>query len=1759
MALLGKISAVVTANTTDFTRKIGDVKSELEGLKRRADGYRLNLDTNALDKTLTKLQLFRRTLQEAFGKKIDTGPLQDLYKAYEDLGKPLTKVKNQIESLAYSTQAFLYPALEQVQRGFQNLYREIQAGTTTFDASKGRIESLTRALERLKASAAVVSEFSRLTGSLSVESAGADFVQPKALAELRKFIELRKEAAKLPAAAREDPFFQGIIRDSSVAAERIEALTAKIERAKLRAAKAEEIIARASARGVPAPAPALAVASSAAADQLKAQTQLDSELERQGRRNASLAARTSLADLAALRNRPSPDEITPDSATAKAAAAIAAIRAVERPQRFENLVSGLLNAAEAAEKVTDDTRALKTALDAVVGQADSLNRLAASINTLGDFNRRAGSRVEALRTDADRRRQAIEEARQSGVPKSDIRAMRQQDFIGGLAGRAGSVRDDIAGLSSALGGDLQSRSDRLNTSLQKLFAAKGNALPSDINKVRVALSGLEEDAKKANAQQRLLNDFDASTATNTQPRAVKDYISDYQLLINLAGRLNEETGTRFAASLDQSRKRVRGIAEEIAAIKLGPPTEQSARRVQQLLDLIRRESTQLAKELSTLGPQLGNQKQIEAILSRNRRLNGDIDGFRNAAMKGQLALQQLTFAVDDFFSATGGFEYKLRAISNNISQFGFVLGGTAGLIAGVAATVGTQLLVQFSGIGRASKEAEGGLKFLNDELSKSRNLAEQNTKAFQDLAKAISGATTTGPRQAIQERLNQLREEQKQIRESDIKSRDPRVIEAAGRRKALEDKLEATSNPGERVRIRAELEDARRKERAAAEESLRPIPFDRLVSDRLRPLIESSRELEINSLRSRPRNERENRRLEELSRDRFSPPADPRAAADQIRARLTELNETQRNSQLFVPTLASILPDSFEQALSKVSLDGSISQVDAFSRTERVIAELDAELARLDSVIKEGADNIAAEFFDRGEAAKQDIQNAFKDLANLRLDADIQGRLEEQFKAPAAALATAIADIEKRLTEDPTANIDDLRRSADAASAALEALYRNADTVARNVALGSVVSTASRLSTAAEIAGQVQGPTAAGTNIARAIADLQELQSRRSRAEAAGNTAAVADIDKEIAKIRDTAAAMGEAAIAVAAFQQAVERAALGLQRTLVGEAASDADRLRRRANRLAGDPLMAGAAAASRDAAERRLRDEEDSQRQLEADLARARLAFEAESDPRRSRLARDVREGRLEQNNKAATAGEQLAGKAKADRAQAELDRSFESRADVQAARRRADARDTKRQAEIERVRLANERPLQDLESSRGILGDNARMAGGLGAGAVQAAGDLQKKLEEARRRVDDAVSAGDEIPDVLKKSLESLARQIEDQRLEFVAGTVKRAKAAGSGFVAQGDAARGELERAGVFASAVQGRLTELEVQRQSLQQKRDSLSGVGDSAGAAKAQAEIDAMETMTQELNAAAIAVAAFQEAANKAALNLQKTVESESQSAAESARRRANEAEAVFGAGSPQAKEARDQQARREKAARKAEDERARADEAIAKERVKFEQEMAAGANPAAAARAEKIRQLEETANNKNESETTREAARAEAARLRREQQREFENRPDVQRERKRADAADAERAKMDSADRGRELMKTQRQRDMERLAADAGDIGNAVKEMRDAGVNRRVINKSVQDAANNMALGSAPMLAGFAEEVMSARLGGPSRAALSVTDAGTAEGAKELNRLLRGDDPAKDVNLVEMRKQSSLLEAIEKAILASTGVVVEL
>jgi hypothetical protein len=124
---------------------------------------------------------------------------------------------------------------------------------------------------------------------------------------------------------------------------------------------------------------------------------------------------------------------------------------------------------------------------------------------------------------------------------------------------------------------------------------------------------------------------------------------------------------------------------------------------------------------------------------------------------------------------------------------------------------------------------------------------------------------------------------------------------------------------------------------------------------------------------------------------------------------------------------------------------------------------------------------------------------------------------------------------------------------------------------------------------------------------------------------------------------------------------------------------------------------------------------------------------------------------------------------------------------------------------------------------------------------------------------------------------------------------------------------------------------------------------------------------------------------------------------------------------------------------------------------------------------------------------------------------------------------------------KQKSEIRGFELALTPAQRAGRELARGLNDIQSAVDRPEfaldpatGAQAQRRIIDEAMRQ--------TAPAIFNMADEVMNAVVQGPSRAALQVNDITTAQGAAELNRLLRGDDSAKNQNLVELQKQSTAL-----------------
>lgn len=120
---------------------------------------------------------------------------------------------------------------------------------------------------------------------------------------------------------------------------------------------------------------------------------------------------------------------------------------------------------------------------------------------------------------------------------------------------------------------------------------------------------------------------------------------------------------------------------------------------------------------------------------------------------------------------------------------------------------------------------------------------------------------------------------------------------------------------------------------------------------------------------------------------------------------------------------------------------------------------------------------------------------------------------------------------------------------------------------------------------------------------------------------------------------------------------------------------------------------------------------------------------------------------------------------------------------------------------------------------------------------------------------------------------------------------------------------------------------------------------------------------------------------------------------------------------------------------------------------------------------------------------------------------------------------------------------RGREAMRSPAEKAGRELAATLIDMQNAFKE--DPGRDPAEFEAARRRAITDSMRQTAPGIFSLADSVENAIVQGPSRAALQANDITTAQGAAELNRLLRGDDSAKNQDLVELQKQSKSLEEL--------------
>jgi hypothetical protein len=546
------------------------------------------------------------------------------------------------------------------------------------------------------------------------------------------------------------------------------------------------------------------------------------------------------------------------------------------------------------------------------------------------------------------------------------------------------------------------------------------------------------------------------------------------------------------------------------------------------------------------------------------------------------------------------------------------------------------------------------------------------------------------------------------------------------------------------------------------------------------------------------------------------------------------------------------------------------------------------------------------------------------------------------------------------------------------------------------------------------------------------------------------------------------------------------------------------------------------------------------DSYRQLADAIAEAGLSEQARQDRSRREPFREIEREQADRRRDIATANAPQIGAAQA-RIDA-IDKELEQEENL--LRRRALLSErSRRQAEVD-----NEISLIQRQGER-FAGTAIRFQPG-DAAAIRSLERGPSGLQETRAGLARAERRGD------AGAVERLSRQLAS--LE-VAIQLLRDRQVNRGFERQQEVsdrlARTQQNLQGVggfrfsdfLGSEITGRIEDL----------RSQFSGDADLFKALSGP-----LNNLSASLEAASSQVAEFAAALERGAVEIARAAEQDLSQQSTNLRRQANAAEASFGANDPRTRLLRDQQERAEAARQQATRNRLDIERQASGQRLAFEESAILGRGGGEAAsigsRIAELQRLIATPATDQLGVTERENARLEVDGLRARLGEIFDARPDTQDLRRRADDGDvfAQRQiqQIESESRGRELSLTPAQRAAEELNRQMQDIRNyfsAAAENSDglpASVERirEQLGGAVDRAREDILRREAPAVFALADEVKNAILQGPSRAALGATDASTIEGQRELNRLLRGDDSARDVDLAALQEQSNrLLEVI--------------
>lgn len=1250
MALLGKISAVLTANTQDFSRQIGTARRELNQFAQQARGLQFNLDNRALNNTLTQLQRFQRTIREiqnlqrqGLGAGLpDPGRLRQQLRAFEDVGRPLTDVKNQIERLSNSLQSQLTPELSRVQSGFQRLYREIGSGATTYAQAEQRIDNLRARLVALGRATAAVGDFGRLADALNANNSGGSFFQARARDSLQRSLDLRTRAQNVPAAFRSDAFADLAVA-AEESAERVARAAARVARAQLDIANTERSGGTASPRQL--------------LQRGVAQQRLDSAVSQQEAVNSLFSRELRSAQI---------QQIVSPRATEQVDRLIDRLGVLSAEARTlgGNRFSGLINAASSLVDQFNRGTASAAAATRAVGQldralngvrqngpvnilADQTNRLLFSQSDMmrrriqGDFDSLSAGRAP---TDPVRLDTRIDRDVALGrlnlndnvIPRTQAIAARAQD-----SGDQNAIRDAgrVLQLNQQINAEYE-RAIRLrnagNYREAEASLTRVNYLLQRQQDIEQQVSRTVENTLAARRQNELFLQASGGSAEQLSQGA-RDAAADISVGRQFRGQIaSGASRIQIDAEIRRTETAVQRLQRAMADVtNSGLSTDQMVAELDRLDNEIRQATQSLARFIAVRSNGAFGEDQISAAMERARNTAGSIT--TRGAATVQLAAQQGLFAIDDLLSATGGLEYRLRAVGNNITQLGLLLGqsgvipglsATTGLMIGLGVVIGGQVVSALLRYVTAAKESEETTKALAKSFERQKTLSSQVAQNVESLGNQLSGGAFSEAARSANEfadALAKVARQQKELFGESLLSTDTAGVNLLRADERLAQQQEEAATPGRAIAIRRQRAILARQV-AAREEALRAQGAPDGV-DAFRAIEALGRNLE----RRRQSIQGINATVDALATGRFGEnmsaafgyDASPQLRAVAGRARGMARRLPVGDSQEDRAAQISAIQELIDQLSPVGNQTFGGYETSAAQAANEAIAELEQLRLRL-----QGEGDIA-EFFKSLRNASQNLATAQQNAAaalerGIPQAVAIQGSLD--------ALGKSIQESEDRIAranEDLSkGRIDDSERNRIVAE---EARKIEAGVAERNRVAGQARDLRARATVDPQ-----NTPTAAADRAAASLQSsgfgsgifarrLREIEAQRQTVEdqlknAGGNQAVQQAAQADLTALAGQTAAVEAATIALSRFAEALDRAAQESSSNVQRAMQRDEDARRAVAAPLGGTEANKAEAARAQEA----LKVQREADERLQDAISAARFRIERGVDPSSDALRR-------------------------------------------------------------------------------------------------------------------------------------------------------------------------------------------------------------------------------------------------------------------------------------------------------------------------------------------------------------------------------------------------------------------------------------------------------------------------------------------------------------------------------------------------------